>query len=359
VAGIVRDLDISVQFNGSTLSQVLSFHWALGYDMQVGEATVVLPVKSTAGTYYDDVVIFVEGSPRWAGMLVQWDYALFPRAVTMQCKGKLARAQQYKLPEEVVSAEDKGMLLETLMAGATATDDAIVSQVLAVAQVGTNGGSINGTGRVLGTIAPEEYIWRATESALDYIQKIDAVSAGYRTFESTGGQVYRSQISSRPSGSIDMTFTEGEDISEGSSNRTVQEAYSAVRIGGYSVGDYFEPRVWFQAEGNDFQEPEARVYSWDNSMIERRAESSTGEGMSCEAMAEYWLGELNREVVKVTMTTPRTDEIGPGQIHLVQGPGGAADRLGVGEPLWVQRVEGTLTSNGAFSQSVSYIGGGI
>ncbi len=80
--------------------------------------------------------------------------------------------------------------------------------------------------------------------------------------------------------------------------------------------------------------------------------------MSCERMAEYWLGELNREVVKVTMTTPRSDVIGPGQIHLVQGPGGSADRLGVGERLWVQTCTGEMTNSGQFSQTVSYIGGG-
>jgi hypothetical protein len=100
------------------------------------------------------------------------------------------------------------------------------------------------------------------------------------------------------------------------------------------------------------------VFEYNNTMLERRANSSPGAGISCEAMADYWLGELNREVVKLTMTTPRTDVIGPGQVHLVQGAGGAADRLGTGEKLWVQSIAGELATSGAISQTLGYIGGG-
>ena len=81
--------------------------------------------------------------------------------------------------------------------------------------------------------------------------------------------------------------------------------------------------------------------------------------MSCERMAEYWLGELNRELVKVTMTTPRSDLIGPAQIHLVRSGSGQPDRLGVGEVLWVQGCSGRLDNSGAFSQSITYVGGGV
>lgn len=357
MSGTVRDLDPHVVFNGTTLTNVLSFRWSLGYDLSVGEATIVLPTVSGAGTYYDDVSIVVDGSTRWAGELYQWDYALHPRAVTMSCKGRLERARQFKLPQ-AFTREEKGLQLADL-AGGPSSDQDIVQAVLDYAGVNTNGGNIGGTGTVLGTIAPDQFVWQTSDSALAYIQRIDAISLGYRTFETAGGQIFRSQISSRPTGSTDLTFTEGDDIREGSSSRTVQEACNAARIGGYAVGDFADPRVWCQVESNPFQSSsDPRVFSWDNSMIERRSEASDGEGISCEAVANFFLGELNREVVKVTMRTPRSDVVGPGQIHLVRGPGGAPDRLGVGERLWVQRVDGELDQSGAFRQNITYIGGG-
>lgn len=357
MSGIVRQLAHEVSFNGTVLANVLSYSWSLGYDLAVGEAVVRLPIVSTAGTYYDDVTISVNGVPRWSGVLVEWNYALYPRAVTMVCRGRLQFAQQYRLEGEV--DPDEGLALADLLGAFSGTDEQIVQAVLDRAGVSTNGGSIGGTGTVLGTVAPEEFTWREGESALDYIHRIDTISLGYRTFETAGGQIFRSQISSRPSGSPDLTFTEGVDISDGSSARTVREAHNAARVGGYAVGDFADPRVWYEVSSNPFQsESNPRVFNMTNPMIERKSEASAGQGISCEAMANYWLGELNREVVHVTMTTPRTDLIGPGQVHLVQGPGGAADRLGTGEKLWVQRNNGNLDQSGAFSQTMQYIGGG-
>jgi hypothetical protein len=239
------------------------------------------------------------------------------------------------------------LLLDDL-AGGPATDEDIVDAVLTLVGVDLLGGTIGGTGTLMGTVAPGEFTWNENETALEYIQRIDSISLGYRTFESAAGQIYRTQISSRPSGSPDFTFTEGVDIREGHSGRTVQEAYNAARVGGYAVGDF--P---FQGGAN----PD-RVFSFTSSMIERRAEISGGDGISCEAVALYWLGELNREVVRLTMVTPRADLIGPGQVHLVQAAGGAAGRLGIGEKLWVQRVDVELAASGQFSQSITYIGGG-
>lgn len=362
--GTVRALSQTVDFNGTTLTQVLGWRWSLGYDLAVGEASITLPVVSGAGTYYDDVTITVDGHDRWSGMLVQWDYSLYPRSVTMICKGRLDRARQYRLPNSI--PKDKGLALADLIGTtAGATDQAIVQAVLDYIGLSTNGGSIGGTGTVMGTIAKEEFTWQTSESALDYIQKIDSISLGYRTFETAGGAIFRSQISSRPSGSFplgdhEFEFTEGVDIREGSTNRTVQEAYNAVRVSGYAVGDYADPRVFYIAETNPFQggSNPNRVFEFTNSMIERRANVSPGLGMSCESMCNYWLGELNREIVKVSMTTPRMDVYGPGQIHLVQGPGGAPDRLGVGENFWTQRVDGTYDTNGALSHTFAYIGGG-
>ena len=71
-------------------------------------------------------------------------------------------------------------------------------------------------------------------------------------------------------------------------------------------------------------------------------------------MAGYWLGEVNREIIKLSMSTPRNDNIGPGQIHQIDN----GSRLAIPERLWVQRVDKSYSTSGAISQSMTYIGGG-
>lgn len=367
----VRTNTYAVNLNGVHLDNVQSFSYTLSYEDPVGKAQVklagwtaghqIISLNDLPGTYFDDVTIVVNGDPRWSGVLLQWDFSLFPRTITMQCKGRLEYANRYKLPLEHVRKEDKGLLLEDFVTG-TATDQNIVQSVLDYIGLSTNNGSIAGTGRTYGTIANQEFAWAVNETALSYIQKIDGVSAGYRTFESAGGSIFRTSVS--PATAIaagaSLFFTEGEDIREASSSRTVEKAYNYVRVEGYSVGDYLEPRVWVEPGSNAFMSTaNPRTFSFSSPMIERRAESSAGQGMSCESMAQYWSTELNREIVQVQMTTPRADVIGPAQIHLVQGPGGQAYRLGVGENLWVQGVTGTLDESGAFSQTMQYVGGNL
>lgn len=356
MAGTVRANTFEIIFNGADILYPSSARVSLGYDLAVGEAVVTVagPIP-TSGTYYDDLTIIVNGSTWFSGILLEKEFHLYPQAVALHCKGRMYLLQQFKVPEAIDRTE--GITLANLTGSDTATDEQIVQAVLDYVGVSTNGGSIGGTGTVLGSIAPQEFVWKGNESALDYIHRIDAISLGYRTFESTNGQIFRSQITTRPS-SAELTFTEGIDISEGTNTRSIQEACNAVRVGGYAVGDYADPRVWFQQESNDFQGSAPHVFSFDSPMIERRADSSPGQGISCEAVANYWLGELNRELVKLQMTTPRDDDVGPGQSHLVQGPGGSANRLGIGENVWVQRVDKEISDGGAVKQTMQYVGGG-
>ena len=355
---VVRVADLNVTVGGAQVQQPISATVSLGYDMSYGTATVTVAGPPPSATYYDTVDITVDAggdSHQWfSGLLTQVQYNLYPRSTTLNCRGRMFLLDQYKITGTDVASTstDKGLLLGDITGG-PATDEAIVSAVIGMVGLGLNGGSIGGTGTTLGTVAPEEFAWRSNESALAYIQRIDAISLGYRLFESTGGSIFRSQVSSVPSGGTDMAFTEGEDISEGQNTRSVQEAFNAVRVSGYAVGDFADPRVWY-AEGSADVVTGTQVYSFDSPMIERRANSSPGQGISCEAMAGYWLGELNRELIKLTMTTPRNDNIGPGQIHEIAN----ATRLGLTERLWVQRVDKTFAQTGAVTQSIQYIGGG-
>jgi hypothetical protein len=85
-------------------------------------------------------------------------------------------------------------------------------------------------------------------------------------------------------------------------------------------------------------------------------------GMDCETVAKARLMEIAREVVSGQLTTCDDALLQPGQVHLVQGPAGIADRLRTGEPLWCQGNDFELEiRDGApyISQTPTYLGGGL
>ena len=341
----IRTTNLDASVGGNNIANAFGARVSLGYDMSYGTASVDIAGDWPGGNFGDSIDIIVMGENWFSGVLVQVDYTLYPRQITAQARGRMSALEQFRPPGEI-NPREAGFLLDDLTGG-PATDEAIVSTVLDLAGVSTNGGSIGGTGTTMGTVAPEEFAWKGKESALSYIQRIDQISLGYRTFESTGGTIFRSQVSTIPEGGSDFTFTEGEDIASATNTRSIQEAYNAVRVSGYDKGDFLDPRI-FVAGGGD------RLFELENQMIERRAESSIGEGISCEAMANYWLNELDRVLVKLRMTTPRNDNIGPGQVHNIV----ASSRLGQSGNLWVQRVDKEYASDGKISQTMTYVGAG-
>jgi len=340
---INRTTNLDASVGGTNLGNAFAARVSLGYDMNYGTCAVDVAGSFPGGGFYDDFDIVVNGEHWFSGILTQVDYTLYPQVVTLSGRGRLWRAEQARAEGEL--DPKTGLLLEELTGG-PASDQEIVSSVLDRVGLGLAGGSIGGTGVTLGTIAPEEFAWRDTETALSYIQRIDQISLGYRTFESTGGSIFRSQISVFPDGGSDMTFTQGEDIIEAQNSRSVQEAYTAVRVTGYAVGDFLEPRVYVAGSGSN-------LFAFNSPMIERRDSGSTGSGQTCQAVANYFLDELSRVLVKMRMTTPRNDNIGPGQVHSVN-----SDRLDHGGPLWVQRVDKEYRADGAIRQTMTYIGAG-
>lgn len=344
MAGVVRTTTLEATIGGSSVDNAFSARVSLGYDMSYGTASVDIAGEWPGGNFGDQVDIFVLGEHWFSGVLIEVGYAFYPRVTTAQARGRMSVLEQFRPPGEIDRTD--GLPLDDLTGG-PASDEDIVAAALSLANLTTNGGNIAGTGIVMGTIAPNEFSWRSNENALQYIQRIDQISLGYRTFESTGGSIFRSQVSTLPDTGSDFTFTEGVDIVTASNSRSVQEAYDTVRVSGYAVGDFLDPRI-FVAGGGD------RLFEFNSPMIERRAESSSGQGVSCEALANYWLNELDRVLVKLSMTTPRNDNIGPGQVHNIQ----ASSRLGQSGNLWVQRVDKDYASDGRISQTMTYVGAG-
>lgn len=368
----VRNTYLSATLAGVTLSNVISARVSLGLDLAVSEAQVVLASEPSTGSYDDTVTITMGAGTnnvrRFTGLLKQYERGLFPREITLVCQGNLSKAANYKpfvadsaasaqLLAALQSAGVNGLLIGELMGSnyTTAADEDIVFAILQRAGVSVDQSKIGGTGTDLMNLPPDATTWPFSESALSRIHTIDAASQGYRTFESINGVIYRAQIKGWPGNQTpQFTFTEGQDISRGKSTRTMLEFKNVVRVDGYNFGAGVPAIVSVVDESGGGTE-----YELDYSTPLAGHVSGAGAGFATDDIANYLIAEWNRELVRVTLTTPRDDVIGPGQTHLVQGPGGTADRLHVGEPLWVQRVDIEVDSRGTFRQTMTYLGGGV
>jgi hypothetical protein len=343
---------------------------------------------------YDDNVVLTMGAGtnnvvRFNGLFRRFDYSLYPRMVGLVCFGHLVRAQQYENNDEGVGSP--GGLDINDLAGAAATDATIVRAVLDhVPQLSYTAGNIGGTSTAWGTqittLSPSPFLWRngqnpsikvdiggKGETALEYIQRIDAVSAiytnstsaagFYRLYEQVGGTIRRALLGSRPRNTADFTFTEGVDIEQGSSSREFPLA-NRVYVQGFDYGKIGGPvnnlaSSTIQSSNPFMPSTEKHTYTFSSPLIERGLDADAGSGMSCEKIANALMLDVNRETVRCTFTTPLDYLIGPGSTVLAQAAGGIPDRLGIGENLWVTHNDISVGEDGHFSQQLQCLGGGL
>lgn len=344
---------------------------------------------------YDDNIVITMGAGtnnvvRFDGLFRRFDYTLAPRMVGLACFGHLARAQLYENGDEGLGSTG-GLDINDLVGGSGGTDAAYVMAVLdRVPLLTYTAGNIAGTSVVFGTqvltLGPSPFLWRngqnpsikvdvggKGETALDYIQRIDAVSAEYsnstspagfyRLYEQVGGTLRRSLLGSRPRGTADFTFTEGVDIEQGTSSREYPLA-NRVYVQGYDYGKVGGPvsnlsSTTIQSSNPFMPSTEKHTYTFSSPLIERGLDSDAGDGMSCETVANALMQEVNRETVHCTFTTPLDDLIGPGSTVLVQAAGGVPDRFGIGENLWVMHNDIQVGEDGRFTQQLQCLGGGL
>lgn len=371
----LRRISVTASWSGGSFTNILSAHVSLGFDARVGTATIVTPIVPGCGQ--DDEVTIdmgVVGSnviTRFVGLVRDFQYSYVPRGVATVLRGRLTRAAEYENWEDPTLVG--GLTIDDLTGSPTATASDIVQAALDKAGVSYSGGNIDGTSTVYGSIYDDAFVWHnganesnpdiqeAGETALSYIERYDEIDAEfssghggrYRTFESLGGVVYRFLVGGRPRNSNDFTFTETVDILDGAFSRSTDDYRNYFVVTGYDPGDGFGPLFFATTPPGS-----NRTYRFSSPMLERSEDSDPGDGMSCETVANAISLDYNREIVKGWITTFRDDEIGIAQTHLVQAPGGAVDRLGVGEPLWVQSLDITVDDQG-FTQRIGYLGGGV
>jgi hypothetical protein len=370
--------------------------WPTTNDATVTDGTVTWK-ESGVDIVYDDVITLTMGAGnnvlRFQGLFRGFNYALQPRGVGLSCFGFLTRAHEFTNLSG--TPEFGGMSLADLTGTFTPTDADVVKAVLTAAGISYTAANIGGTGVTWGTRSEFNryaYVWKAGmmqmgadptvsgyggtgQSALDYIQEWDKVSAVYtnatspagfyRTYETVSG-IYRSLIGARPRSTADLTFSEGIDIETGAQGTRAYPVANAAYVTGADLGitganpvRNVNGSTFVGQSSNPFQSSISVPYSFSSQFIEWSLESEAGIGMNCERVGNALLQDLNRETVTVSFRTPLDDLIKPGMTMLVQGPGGQPDRLGMGEPLWIDEVTTAIDENGMFYQELTGTGGGI
>jgi hypothetical protein len=378
----VRRITASATWTGGssgTFANILSARASFGFDQRIGQASIVTPIFPTTLTY-EDVVTLVMGAgtnniTRFVGLVRDFQYSLVPRGVETIMRGRLVKAEEYENYQDPTLVG--GLTINDLLSGTpTGTAAAIVRAALTKASVSFTSGNIGSTSTVYGGVYDDAFIWRngandanpdvqdAGESALSYIERYDEVDADsgggrYRTFETLGGVVYRYLAGGRPRNTTDFTFTETVDILDGHFERSILETRNYFLVTGYDPGDNLGAESYALQDSNTFQGSGTKhTKRFSSPMIERSLDADPGTGVSAQTVANALSHDYNREIVTGWITTHRDDALGIGQTHLVQAPGGAVDRLGVGERLWCQSLEISVDEQG-FTQRMTYIGGGV
>ncbi len=373
----IRRPVLRVTVDGREVLQRLSFRARYDLAQRVPEAEIVVPTVPTWARCYDpntgsgSVVTVVAGPDeahaygRFTGFLTGINYSLYPRAVTLLCRGLLAKAELYEQGDDAgvdMTAEGVG---QTDQAQAGAVLDACG---LTAAGLGGWGGgrAIAGTGRTLGVASygvdadgnlTSPFTWARGESALDYLERLDSACYPYRTFEFGPGQIYRGSIH-LDNASASLTFEEGLNIFAGARSSDVWlERRNRMAVSGWDDGTGLGPVTY--AHPATAPSP-ARVQTFASPMIEYETEAeatAAGDGLSAEGVAVAMYPDYFRALVRTEWDTPEGDPIYPTMPVRVQGAGGTVDRLGISQVLWVQAVECSISGSGEWTQHVVTLGG--
>lgn len=356
---IYRTCVMSVTSNGDPLPDVFSASGEAGFQLRTSQAAVTMAALPSWIDFWSPIQVDLgtEGNTvatRFAGYVTDFDFSAYPRAVTLQCRGRLTKAEQViaQLDTEPTSGDEvQGILLAGM------TDTAQVRYVLDASGMGPDysAGDIGGMPYVLGTETSQSskgaksvFLWGYKQTGLRYIESLDAASLGFRTYQLMGGQVVRRQVTGRPStGAAGTLFTEGVDLWRGTANHSVRETYNRVVVSGFDSGS--GPVRWTATAGHPHPPPNVQYvsYPFSSPMIERQRASDPGDGIPADAKADQLIRDLNHVFLSVDLATPRDDFVNPGDDIGVYAP----DRLQVAQNFWVQHVRCRVDEEG-FTQEL-------
>jgi hypothetical protein len=396
----------TVTLGGADISDtVLALDGGLGFGQRVSAAKVEVSTEPVGWSYWDPLVIATgyQGSnvaTRFDGYLVDISYRNWPQSVTLVGEGRLGIAKRLLCPEDEALAEHDRVMeylstygdflvgtagdpysgdpFQEPPAGGTLdgsgsayaaiygtdpsvraegidfagmTDVEIITAVLTTyCGLGARLGTIGGLGRDLGTINPDGFVWKRGQSALAFIESIDAMSLGFRTFETLGGVIVRRFVSPRnPWTSSLSSLTRGVDILEGAgASRTIKDAKNRIIVEGWNDGVW--KRVWQVLGAHPAPPPGITVdtFKISNPMIELQGDLNPTAGVSCREVAEYLFGERGHVIIEAQIPTWRDDSYAPGYAVSVTDP-----TLGLAQSVWVRDVAYGLNEQGEFTQKLT------
>lgn len=315
-----------------------------GLDQDVATADIVVPypLPSWVPLWARVTVLADAGGVgpipiRFVGYFLTQTAALWPGAVTLHCEDILAIAKYTFTPVEMDLAGDTdvGAILRILGRPETAEQGGCGLPVSAA--------TIHGTGEVLGDVDEANLFWEEGQTALEKVQDLDNISLGHRTFASAPGVIFRELLNTNPNGESEVHwFKEGIDIIDGSMSRDIIDPKNEITVAGW------DGTVGTAGVDDDDAFAWRRNSYWIRFLMLKAAVE--GAFVTPLAVATYILSQINRQLIKVTLTT-HLDTYFEGQEVI----GVTSKHLEVNQKFWVQSVQLTADSTGQFAQTITAI----
>lgn len=355
---------IRVLIDGREAPNVLEAHGSYGWSLRTSEATVrlrSLPSWADLGS-----TVRIEAGPslaqRWTrffGIITSIDRSLWPDEVGISCRGLL------HLAAITVNHVEDGTDLSN--AGAGRTIEWIEGAILDACGLSSTDLAAHSLYRYLkatdgtlyGTIADDKWIWQQGQAGLDCLDGIYRILLGRRLFENVDGSLKAATITTIPVTLPSVTLTQGVNIAAGATkeeltdsirNRVDVTGYSILGVPGNHVATGYNP--YLAKLGIDYV-----TESLSSDLIERETTVEAGEGVSCQEVAEWKLGEMNRIPIRLSIPTPLATQFSSDMTIAVEADGHLGYSSARDGNVWIQRVDWSLERTGRWGQVLTCIGG--
>lgn len=271
---------------------------------------------------------------RFTGYINTFSTQLWPPAKILHCQDVLWIAANSYWPEEVSFLyETDGHAVESILATIGYDDH--------VYHPGVD--STTGTDQKLDDIEEAPLSWELGESALEAIQKIDAISLGWRTFATAGGHIVRRLIDTTPLAETSYwEFKEGVDILDGTMDEEIIDPKQEITQTGWdgtttvSTDPNDDPFAWWK-----------NTY-WIRFEWLKQHYHHPGEVLIPQERLEWILSQINQRLIRVSFSTFLDMPFAGQEVIKLVSP-----TLEVEQQFWVQNVSIQIGVDGSWTQTLA------
>lgn len=322
-----------VRVNGQVVPRVEAADARHSLAQQVSAASITITGPRPAFVVTGAAVTIEMGNtpasfrPVFAGLVTDLERGWWPRSTVVRCEGVLSRARR---------GNPSGADTDLSLGGAGQTDVDMIISILTAMRITSydlsgvgpdegGGGPAATNGRILGNIAQKEFIWRASESALAFLNKLDEMALGFRLYDQLG-QVKRRRVGTIPRTGAIWTYTEGIDIERLSNTESLLDLFNRVVVVGATPAGAAGPVRAVRSQANaavDTLSGYATLPLITNPMIEKAEWDGSGVGIAAGEVAAWQLAEHNLQRLVQSFTTPLDRPHWPGMTVRVNAPQGS------------------------------------